>query len=126
MTKSLPEYFHFLILLFIFSSNFPPNVVTAMSVDHPPVGEVDTEPSPNLLSVSATVPALPTQILSVGSPGPEYETPPTVSIVLRSRLSSLTTVHYFNLSDVSPHRQFNVSLPKCSQCIHATCEDYCG
>ena len=67
-------------------------MVTAIDVDHPPV-EVDTEPSPNVLSVSATAPAIPTQMLSVGSLGTELETPPSVSIVLRSRSSSLMTVH---------------------------------
>ena len=67
-------------------------MVTATDVDQPPV-EVDTEPSPNVLSVSATAPAMPTQMLSVSSPGTELETLPSVSIVLRSRPPSLMTVH---------------------------------
>ena len=57
-------------------------MVTAIDVDHPPV-EVDTEPSPNLLSVSETVPTMPTQMLPVNSLGTEPETPSSVSIISR-------------------------------------------
>ena len=68
-------------------------MVSAIYANRPPV-EVYTEPPPNLLPVSATVPAMPRQIVSTSSPGPEHETPPTVSIELRSRSSSLITAHF--------------------------------
>ena len=100
-------------------------MVTAIDVDQPSV-EVDTEPSPNLLSVSATVPATPTQMRSVNSLGRELETPPSVSIILRSPPSMLMTVHLLALAllaDVSTLHRFNASLPRCSQCLHATCYD---
>ena len=75
-------------------------MVPAIGVDHPMV-EGNTERPPNILPVSATVP-MPSQIVSVSSSGPELETPPTVSIILRSRSfeSSLITAH---LADVSTH-----------------------
>ena len=60
----------------------------AIGVDHPPV-EVYTEPPPSLLPVSAMVPPVPRQMVSVGILGPELQTPPTVSITSRSRSSSL-------------------------------------
>ena len=74
-------------------------MVPGIGVDHPSV-EVHTEPPQNLLPVSATVPAMPRRIVSVSSPGPELETPPTVSIILRSRSSSLITAH---LADASAY-----------------------
>ena len=67
------------------SSNLPLNMVLAIGVDHPPV-EVDTELPPNPLPpASGMVPAMPTQMVSVNSPGPELATPSAVSIILRSK-----------------------------------------
>ena len=69
----------------------------AIGVDHPPV-EIFTEPSPNLPPVSVTVPAMPRQMVSVGIPGQEPQTPLTVSITLRSRSSSLIVALLANVS----------------------------
>ena len=60
-------------------------MVLAIGVDRPPVDvdtEVVTEPAPNPLPASGMVPAIPTQMVSVSSPGPELETSLTVSIIL--------------------------------------------
>ena len=92
-------------------------MVPAIGVDHPPV-EVHPEPTSILLPIS-TVPAILRKITSVNSPGPEHETAPIVSTILQSRSSSLITAH---LTDDSTHHFF----PRCSQYLHATCEDYCG
>ena len=61
----------------------------SVEVDHPsaevdhPSAEVDTDPPPNFLPASTMVSAMPMQMVSYSSPGPELETPPTVSIKLR-------------------------------------------
>ena len=70
-------------------------MVPAIGVDHPPV-EIYTEPPPNLLPVSATVPTMERQIVSVSSPVPELGTPPTVSIILRSL--AIVVANYGSLS----------------------------
>ena len=55
------------------------------------------------------VSAIPTQMPSVRSPGLELETPPTVSIILRSRSLSLMTVHLLTFQ-MSPHTTSSMPL----------------
>ena len=101
-------------------------MVLAIGVDHPPV-EVDTELPPNPLPpASGMVPAMPTQMVSVNSPGPEFATPSTVSIILRSSSLYANNCSFGHLANVFARLQSNPSLPRCSQCLHATCDDQCG
>ena len=58
----------------------------SIGVDHPLV-EADTDSPPNPL------PAVPTQMVSVSSQGPELATPHMVSIILRSSSLSLIAAY---------------------------------
>ncbi|KAF8813464.1 hypothetical protein BYT27DRAFT_6373108 [Phlegmacium glaucopus] len=83
------------------TSNLPLNMAPVVGIDHAPVESTEAYivPAPISVPVSATMPAVPSQLVSVSSSGPELETS-MVSIMLRSRSSSLNTAH---LADVSEH-----------------------
>ncbi|KAF8815220.1 hypothetical protein BYT27DRAFT_7249306 [Phlegmacium glaucopus] len=61
------------------SSNLPHNMIPVVAVDNAPAAtmKVYTVPPQIPVPVSETIPVVPRQLVSVSSPGPELETPPT-------------------------------------------------